>query len=109
MSRRYGHAILVTCGPGGEPEQLTWRGATYRVAEMLGSWHLRDRWWQPAQPALSPADRAAVSAAGSAPSRTGAKGASDRTYYRVRCREGLLCDVYHDAAAARWVLDCVHD
>lgn len=108
MSRRYGHTIPVICGPGGEPERLTWRGATYHVTEVLGSWHLRDRWWQPAQPALGAANSAAAEH-GSAPYLTSAQGASDRTYYRLRCREGLLCEVYRDAAANRWVLDRVHD
>lgn len=57
MSRRYGHAISVACDgshDGGDqeagmcaPQGFVWRGITYQVAEVLATWHLRDRWWQP--------------------------------------------------------------
>jgi hypothetical protein len=36
-------------------------------------------------------------------------GASDRSYYRLLCAEGLLCEVYWDAAAEAWALDRVID
>lgn len=34
---------------------------------------------------------------------------SDRYYYRLRCVEGLLCEVYWDAACDAWTLDRVLD
>jgi hypothetical protein len=34
---------------------------------------------------------------------------SDRYYYRLRCVEGLLCEVYWDAASDAWTLDRVLD
>jgi len=90
MTRRYGHPIAVTCAAG-QPRRFTWRGLTYTVAEIYATWHLRDRWW------VQPSEQLPA-----APE-------SDRLYYRVRCREGLLCDLYHDTARGAWVLDRVHD
>ncbi len=46
--------------------------------------------WTPSGPRLSPAP-------------------SDRYYYRLRCVEGLLCEVYWDAACDAWTLDRVLD
>jgi hypothetical protein len=92
MAHQYRQRILVSLGADGEPGRLLWRGATYTVAEVLGRWHLRDRWWAP-------------------PGRGEASVpvASDRHYYRLRCAEGLLCEVYWDAAVEAWTLDRVLD
>lgn len=90
MAHRYGHPIQVTCAAG-QPSHFIWRAVTYTVAEILATWHLRDRWW--AQPGEG----------------EGATGASDRLYYRVQCADGLLCDLYCDTARGAWVLDRVHD
>lgn len=88
MTRRYGHAIQVHQEQGA-PLRFIWRGQTYRVRAVWGSWHLRDRWWAGGEAGMPPA--------------------SDRRYYRVQCTNGLQCDLYHDAANGTWVLDCVHD
>ena len=102
MAHRYGQEIRVS-GRGeadGRPSAFGWRGIVYQVAEVLSSWHLRDRWWQ--------------TDGGSAPVELGMPGlprpgASDRTYYRVRCAPALLCEIYHDAVTDTWVLDRVCD
>jgi hypothetical protein len=62
----------------------------YRVLEVLATWHLRDRWWEQ-------------------PEEASTVGASDRFYYRALCAGDFICDVYYDAASARWILDRVHD
>lgn len=102
MAHRYGHPITVVDaeeGPTGQPlRAFGWRGTVYRVVEVLSHWHLRDRWWQ-----------ADGSSAPDEPGMRGMLGASDRTYYRVRCAPALVCDIYHDATAGAWVLDCVCD
>jgi hypothetical protein len=72
-----------------QPRQFVWRDRLYTVAEVLATWHLRNRWWEPV--VASPT------------------GASDRHYYRLQCTDGLLCDLYHDVARDVWVLDRVHD
>ncbi len=90
MAHRYGHQIDVTLAAG-TPGSFQWRGDGYRVAEVLATWHLRDRWWE--------------QSAGDAP----AVGASDRTYYRVRCAGEQIFDLYYDAVSERWVLDRAHD
>lgn len=74
----------------GHPAQFVWRDATYVVQEVLVGWHLRDRWWENMRDGCG-------------------SGASDRHYYRLRCTDGLLCEVYYDAASDYWVLDRVHD
>lgn len=105
MSRHYGHMIQMACdkrrlGQQNQhpPQRFVWRGVTYHVAEILAAWHLRDRWWQakPSGP-TAPGEQRASSAS------------SDRYYYRVRCADGLLCDLYYDAISGAWVLDRVHD
>jgi hypothetical protein len=88
MAHRYGRPIVVTLAAG-VPRDFAWRGATYQIREVLATWHLRDRWWEPA--------------------RADAAGASDRTYYRVRCVDEQVFDLYHDRVGDRWVLDRAHD
>jgi len=94
MTCHYGQPILVTLADG-RPASFQWREVTYRVAEILSEWHLRDRWWEP------PASVRSV--------EIGGPQASDRHYYRVQCASGLLCDLYYDAAVDCWVLDRVYD
>lgn len=91
MTRQYLQPIQMTLRAG-RPARFTWRGENHVVAETLGSWRLRDRWWELA--ALGQNLRA---------------GASDRVYYRLRCVDGLICEVYHDAARDIWILDKVYD
>ena len=88
MAHRYRHAVRVTCAEG-LPHRFRWREGEHTVAEILATWHLRDRWWvQPGE---------------------GTAGSSDRRYYRIQCADGLLCDLYHDVVADTWILDRVHD
>lgn len=91
MTHRYHHPIKVTQAYG-HPTRFVWRNTRYVVAEVLATWHLQDRWWQPATPGVDPATRA-----------------SDRQYYRVRCADQQTFDLYCDVAQGCWVLDCVHD
>jgi Family of unknown function (DUF6504) len=87
MAHRYGQPVPVTLA-GDQPSSCEWHGAHYHVAEVLATWHLRDRWW----------------ARGSA-----AVAASDRHYYRVRCADEQVFDLYHDVERALWALDRAHD
>jgi hypothetical protein len=86
MTHQYLHPIKMV-HRAGQPARFTWREREYTVEEILLCWRLRDRWWEAPGPG----------------------GASDRRYYRMRCREGLLCDVYYDVASDIWVLDRVFD
>jgi len=97
MAHQYRQRIVVMLRPNGEPRGIIWRDATYHVAEVLARWHLRDRWWATKERATT----------GDMPA--GVATASDRHYYRLRCAEGLLCEVYWDAAAGTWTLDRVLD
>jgi hypothetical protein len=83
MTHRYGHPILVTCA-GERPARFTWQGTEREVVDVLATWRLRDHWWDAATH-------------------------SDRAYYRLRCADGLLCEVYWDVVAGKWVLDRVWD
>jgi hypothetical protein len=96
VTHQYRHHILVAVAPNGEPASLVWHNMTYRVAEVLARWHLRDRWWE-----------AQSAGADEAPLARGT--ASDRHYYRLRCAEDFICEVYWDAASGIWVLDRVLD
>ncbi len=101
MAHRYGQPVAVAA-IGGQPVAFTWRGVEYAVRDVLATWHLRDRWWEPAPPSAP--------SAGESSARTGARtGASDRHYYRVRSAGEQIFDLYHDAAVDRWVLDRVYD
>jgi Domain of unknown function (DUF6504) len=87
MAHQYLQPILVTARSG-RPLRFTWREMAYTVVEILSTWRLSDRWWE---------------------SAAHPHGASDRHYYRLRCEDGLLCEVYYDAAQQVWILDRVHD
>ena len=93
MTHQYRQPIAMTVSASGDPGAFTWRGRTYHVVEVLARWHLRDRWWEP-----HASTRAAAQPI-----------ASNRHYYRLRCAEGMLCEVYWDAAVAAWTLDRVID
>ena len=95
MAHRYGHPIRVVCDAR-QPRHFSWREANHRIVEVLATWHLRDRWWAPSGHGTEGTDGMRA-------------GASDRHYYRVLCADGLLCDLYYDAAWDGWVLDRVHD
>jgi uncharacterized protein DUF6504 len=87
VGHQYLQRIQVTI-QARQPKQFVWRGTSYLVAEILNTWRLSTRWWESA--AYSP-------------------GASDRHYYRLRCVEGMMCDVYYDGARRGWVLDRMLD
>lgn len=86
MARRYGHPISITLSSA-RPSRFRWRDADYRIVEVLSTWHLRDRWWEPSS----------------------AGGTSDRLYYRVRCAGEQIFELYHDLISDSWVLDRIHD
>ncbi|HLY29976.1 MAG TPA: DUF6504 family protein [Ktedonobacterales bacterium] len=101
MTRLYGQPIQMRCAPASasdspQPHSFRWRERTHVVTDLLSAWHLQDRWWQ------------ASSKSGATPS-TVVPQASDRSYYRLTCADGLLCDVYYDATLDQWVLDRVYD
>lgn len=107
MTRRYGDFILVAQQTGTSyPRCFIWRGITYRVVAILATWHLRDRWWNPAPQG---ADRSTHSSGSLATQDERADLESDRHYFRLDCSPGLLCDLYFDAAVDRWILDRVFD
>ena len=112
MSRCLGQPVRVTRAAGGEPAAFAWRGAQYHVAEVLARWHLVDRWWL-ASPQTAPAGTPDAPAATTAAHRglrdASVRAASDREYYRVRCADHQVFDLYYDAAADVWVLDRAHD
>ena len=98
MTRRYGEPVQVTlCADAGkgdvddgsddthqqQPTSFTWRGRRYWV-EVIGRWHLADRWWD-------------------------ATRHSDRRYYRVATADHQVFELYHDTVSGAWVLDIVHD
>jgi hypothetical protein len=90
MAHQYLRPVPVVVR-GGAPAGFRWKGIEYAVAEVLATWHLMDKWW--AHPAEENPRQAA----------------SDRTYYRVRCPDQQVFELYHDAASGLWVLDRVHD
>ena len=90
MTHRYLQPVQVTFAAS-ELKSFQWRGVRYLVREVLATWHLCDRWWERYT------------------DRGPAAQASDRLYYRVRCVDEEIFDLYHDRASALWVLDCAHD
>lgn len=93
MSRLYGDLVLVAQN-GDQPRCFMWRGLTYRVREVLATWHLQDRWWE---------------RTGSGSSTPAAALETDRHYFRLDCAPDLQCELYYDAASDRWVLERVYD
>ena len=130
MAHRYGEAILIRQTPRsrrapggvgvvGAPAAFLWRNVWYQVDELLATWRLRDRWWSaPLADVVGGANMADAATPGggggyaSGAPRADALPATERTYYRVLCRdpEGeQVFDLYFDAAIEQWVLDRVHD
>jgi hypothetical protein len=92
MSRRISIPIRVETDESGKPAAFTWRGVRRRV-EVIGYWHLRDRWW------VSPAEA----------DSTG-KGVSDRHYYRLLTADHQVFEIYRElTSAGLWILDVVQD
>jgi Family of unknown function (DUF6504) len=79
MAHRYGLPVAVVLAAEGSQRSFIWHGATYDVAEALSHWHLMDRWWE-------------------AHTAYAARGFSDRLYFRVRCVDEQLFDLYFDQA-----------
>lgn len=94
MAHRYGLPITVKRAADGTPAALTWRGQTYPVCEVLGTWHLMDRWWV----------TGVAQALGQEP-----RAASDRRYYRLLLSEHQVFEIYHDTSSGDWVLDVIQD
>lgn len=103
MAHRYGRPVHVSVRghskskpeceggrDGGTPVSFRWLGAEYPIREVLATWHLRDRWWAAAPTTHVPRQ-------------------SDRFYYRVRCRDEQVFDLYYDVVSRLWVLDVAHD
>lgn len=113
MAHRYSEMILTQratsasgAGLSGAPAAFKWRGVWYQVDETLATWRLRDRWW-----AAPSADVADVAGGFGAPIAD-VLPPTERTYYRVLCRdpEGeQVFDLYYDAANGQWTLDRAHD
>ena len=93
MTRLYGDPVLVALHDD-QLQCFIWRGTTYRVQEVLATWHLRDRWWD------HPSRGAATASAAAE---------TDRYYYRLECSPELQCELYFDSTSAGWVLDRVYD
>lgn len=56
MSRLIDQPIQVTAVPGRDgltPTSFVWRGARYRVVEVLDSWMEAGRWWEKEAPATA--------------------------------------------------------
>jgi len=87
MGHQYLQRIEVTMQTR-RPKQFVWRGTSYLVAGILATWRLSDRWWE---------------------SAAYFHGASDRHYYRLRCQDGMVCEIYYDVARRIWILDRVLD
>ena len=99
MAHRYGHPIRVICDAG-DPHHFCWRDDDHVIVEVLATWHLCDRWWAPFGCRTNGEEGT---------NGTDGTNASDRHFYRVLCADGLICDLYYDAAWDRWVLDRSHD
>jgi hypothetical protein len=92
MSRRIRMPVTVELDATGQPCAFTWRGVRRRV-QVIGHWHLRDRWW------VTPAE---ADGAG--------KGASDRQYFRLLTADHRVFEVFRELTSkGLWVLDVVQD
>jgi hypothetical protein len=92
MAHLYCLPVCVERSPDGTPASFVWHGASYEVAEVLSTWHLRDRWWTKGVESVY-----------------GGRGHSDRYYFRVRCPDHQVFDLYYDAAQNVWILETAHD
>ena len=99
MAHRYGEPVPVTLAPDGTPATFTWRGTRYTVVEVLGKWHLMDRWWE----------RGDLEGAKSRDAWRHTR--ANRYYWRLEVQEHMIFEVFLDVARRPplWVLDVVQD
>lgn len=85
MARQPHVPVLVEASPDGRPLAFTWRGER-RPVKVIGTWHLRDRWWS-------------------------TEGHSDRWYFRCITADLQIFELYRDDALRPplWVLDRIID
>jgi hypothetical protein len=95
MAHAYRQAVLVDLTRTGQPWRFRWRGRAYHIEAVIGTWHLRDRWWEQAPP--------------KGPDALTVRAHSNREYFRVQCPGWQVMELYHDLAADIWVLDRVLD
>jgi hypothetical protein len=94
MAHRYGLPIRVEIDGHGQPVSFVWRDETWHC-EVIGSWHLMDRWWVSPVHATFDEDE---------------RGPSNRWYYRVQTPDFQVAALYRDTAAGEvCMLDMVHD
>jgi hypothetical protein len=74
------------------PQEFDWRGASFRVAEVLATWFDYERRGREARNMAPPHAEAAV--------RRGSWGVG-RFYFRVRTDDGRAFDLYYDRAPSR--------
>jgi hypothetical protein len=91
MTRLYRTGVTVERASSGLPKAFTWRGSRRTITAILGQWRLCDYWWE--RPTAD----------------VDVPSASARDYFRVRCKDGLLCELYFDDEMQGWVLDRVLD
>jgi hypothetical protein len=88
MAHRYGDPIRIEHVTTESGESIVraflWRGRRYPIVQILESWHLQDKYWDPAQH-------------------------SDRLYYRVETPDHGVYEIYLDMVSGAWVLDKVQD
>lgn len=78
-----GEAIEIW-GSEEQPDGFLWRGEPYAIEEICNRWQVHTRWWGPGE-------------------------AIWRAYYKITTDQGMLCELYHDRLAGRWVLVRVYD
>jgi hypothetical protein len=62
-----------------QPRAFLWRGRRHAIYDIVARWAATGKFWRP----------------------------SERTYWRVRCQDGALYDIYQDGIANTWHLEAI--
>jgi hypothetical protein len=89
MAQHFGKPIHVWLR-GGSPVHFRWNSADYPINEVLSTWRMHGRWWGVGRSTHLPAS-------------------SERQYYRVRCPDQRVFDLYFDSIGGLWVLDALQE
>lgn len=81
MSRILDRPLILRCDLEGRPAAFRWQGRWRGVEELLDEWVYRRPWWEEA----------------------GQEAPAERTFYRVRTRDGGVCELALAADGRAWL------
>ena len=75
---------IITWDEEDPPRGFTWNNASHEILEIVNTWRVHTRWWEPFQIVW-------------------------REYFKIVTDTGHLCQIYHDLQNGGWYLARIYD